>query len=285
MSFLADIFTGGGQGSGTGRSEQFSREGVQEIRRLLGQTQADFDPFIQAGTRQLPGLERGATVGGLDETLAQIFSSDTFGALRDERTRAVQGGLSAGGLTRSGTATRELSQIPVDIGLQLEQLLTGRSQQLAGQGLGAASNLGSLRGQAGGQIGNLLGGQAGIEGQATLAEKERRQQQSLASQNLFLPGIGKGIGSGLEKAGFAQLATFFSDPTLKENVVKIGEIGPLNLYEWDWIERAKGTLIEKCPNIGFMANEVKEIFPELVKEYCGYQVLFIEPLLDRLEAV
>ena len=171
---------------------RFTQLGIDELR-----------PFAQAGVDQLGALTQGTTAGGLDERLASIFNTDTFGSLVDERTRAVQGQLGAGGLTRSGTAIQEAANIPTEIGLAIEQLLTGRSQGLAQQGLGAT----------GGIVGQL-----GQQGQASASGILSDAQAGSAAVSQILS-----IGSAL----------LFSDPRLKTNVEKISEIGPLGLYEWD----------------------------------------------------
>ncbi len=89
--------------------------------------------------------------------------SGFFDALKNERMRAVQSQLGAGGLTRSGTALQEIADVPTDLGMQIEQMLYGRQGNLAqiGQGaeqslysggINAASGLGQLGAQTAGNI-------------------------------------------------------------------------------------------------------------------------------------
>ncbi len=101
--------------------------GIDELRRQFDLSREDlqgvqeqFQPFVEAGTGALGDLQQGATAGGLEERLAQIFSGESFGALRDERTRAIQGQLGAGGLTRSGTAIESAANIPTELGFAIE---------------------------------------------------------------------------------------------------------------------------------------------------------------------
>ena len=96
-----------GKSKGAQTSAVADQQATAELRRQFNQTRSDLLPFIEAGARQLPSLEAGATLGGLDEVLGQIFGSENFQNLRNERTSAVQGQLAAGGLTRSGTALQE----------------------------------------------------------------------------------------------------------------------------------------------------------------------------------
>ena len=138
FSGLGEFFGFGGAGK---------RAATQQIQaQQKGQRQAErrLRPFEQAGVDQLGALEEGTTAGGLDERLGRIFDTDSFSRLLAERTRAVQGALSAGGLTRSGTAVEELSAIPTDLGFQIEQLLTGRSRGLVDQGFTAGQDLAGI---------------------------------------------------------------------------------------------------------------------------------------------
>ena len=74
----------------------------------------------------------------------------------------------------------------------------------------------------------------------------------------------------------------FSDPRLKANLKKLGSIGGLSLYQWDWKPEFKGTLVDKCPTVGFLSTEVREIHPDLVMEYAGLDVVNYPELLARL---
>ena len=241
---------------------------TNEIRRQFNITQEQLKPFIEAGERQLPILEDRSTVGGLDAILGEIFGSENFQNLRDERTRAVEGQLAAGGLTRSGTALEEAAAVPTDLGFIIEQMLTGRSSAIAGQGQGSAVQLGNFGAQSSGNIANLLSQTGNARSSGILAD-----QQSRAS----------GIQNTLNTAATVA-SIFFSDPSLKENVEEIGELHGLKLYQWDWIEATKDTMIEKCSTIGFMADEVKSKFPQYVHDFAGFMMIDYPELITELEA-
>ncbi len=239
--------------------------GTQELRRQFDVTQANIDPFIRAGTGALGGLVEGTTAGGLDERLGRIFDSDIFGNLVQERTRAVEGGLAAGGLTRSGFGVGELAKVPQDIGLAIEQLLTGRLSNLAVSGQNAAVGLGGLGSTASQGIANLT---------------------SQAGQNIASGLIGQGQAEAAQQQQTLQIAAtaasiFFSDPALKDNVEEIAKIHDLTLCQWDWIEEA-GDIIKECGTIGFLADEVKEKYPKHVGEYGGFMVIDYPSLLNEL---
>jgi len=211
-------------------------------------------PFTEAGAAQLPGLAAGATVGGLDERIAELLSSDTFGSLIGGRERAVQGQLAAGGLTRSGLGLQSAAAVPQELALQLEQMLTGRSQGLANTGLGAAGGVADLfRNQ----------GEAVSSGIVTDAETSAAFGSNIAN-------LAAGI--------------FFSDERLKENVIEVANVDGLAVVEWDWIPQTKDTIIAGCPNIGFLAQDVKARYPEFVGEYAGWLFVDYENLMRKLQS-
>ena len=57
----------------------------------------------------------------------------------------------------------------------------------------------------------------------------------------------------------------------------------LKIYQWDWIEDVKDTVVSKFGTIGFMADEVKEKFPEFIGEFGGFMTINYSGLLDKLE--
>lgn len=297
---------GGADKSASEAAEQqriFNEKAQAELRRQLGVTTENLDPFLQAGQGQLEALQQGTTAGGLDERLRELFNTDIFGGLVDERTRAVEGQLSAGGLTRSGTALQEAARIPTGLALDLERQLFGRSQNLVNLGQQTGVQLGQFGANAAGGIANLFGGSGqaiagGIIGDAQA--KQRRDQQLLAT---LTGGLKGGIGVGREfglfneslpagAQGPTQLNTvgkvlsgfgFFSDPSLKENVEELGEMFDLKVYKWDWVKAAKGTIIESCMNVGFMADEVKGKYPHHVSKFCEFLVIDYPGLIRELK--
>lgn len=267
MSFILDAFSGSDAGSEAGDFQiDFNQQAIDEVRKQLGITQENIAPFLDAGTGALPDVIQGTSAQGLDTRLAEIFNTDIFGSLVEERGRAVQNQLAAGGLTRSGGGLLEAARVPTDIGLALEQLLSGRSTNLAGSGQNAALGLGSLGANSSNIISELLqsSGKAGSSGIITDA-----QSQAQASQNILNTAIAAG--------------TFFSDPALKMNAEEIGKINDLTVYQWDWVKEVRGSIIQESMGIGFMADEVQEKYPEYVGNYGGFKLIKYTELLSTLE--
>jgi hypothetical protein len=268
----------------------FNEQAQGELRRQLGVTTERLEPFFQAGREQLPALTQGTTAAGLDERLGGIFDTDIFKSLVDERGRAVQGQLSAGGLTRSGGALQEAANVPTDVGLFLENLLTDRSRGLAGAGQQTGVQLGRFGETAAGRIADLFSQSGKAVSSGILGDAEARIAQgdrllsTFSGAGNILGNIGKGFNVGGAAGTALKVAGFFSDRRLKKNIKKIGSLDILNVYQWDWVEGTKGTMIEMCADIGFMADEVEQKFPQLVSKFCGFKVIDYPSLLNELEA-
>jgi hypothetical protein len=263
LSNIVGTFTGGpgakAARQAAGVQSAASEEAIRVLQEQLGITREQFAPFIEAGRGAVPGVEAASTVGGLDQIINQIMGGEAFGGLVEERQRGIEGTLAAGGLSRSGAAIEEGARIPTDLAFQLEQLLTGRKQNLAGTGLTAVS-------QEAGQAGNLTqqiiqsitgGAQATASGILGAA-----QSRTAGIQNLL--NLGGTLGSAAIK---------FSDPRLKQNIKKIGKVGPLDLVEWDWIPDLGDSFVKTFPTVGYLSTQVKEYFPHHVGEFGGYDVI------------
>ena len=296
-------------------ANRLSQQGIEELRRQFDVTQQNVDPFIQAGIGQLGALEEGTTAEGLGARLERIFNTGALDPLIEQRTRAAQGALSAGGLTRSGTAVEELSAIPQELGFAIESLLTGRSTNLAQAGQSAALGLGQIGGSSAANIANLFSGQGSQLFQGINADAQR--SSDLFSDVLGFAGtvggaalggpLGASLGSSLAGSfsgggggggapgGLPSIpgigsslrntqGTFFSsDRGLKENIEPIGKIGPLTLYQWDWIPETKDMIINTFPTMGFVYDEVKQLFPEFTKVLCGFGSVNYRGLLEKIE--
>lgn len=270
-----------GKGKGAGEDAAAlqaaaNMQAINEIRRQFNITSENVDPFIQAGLEALPGVQEASTVGGFGSRIAEILQGGSLDPLIDQRTQAVQGQLAAGGLTRSGQGLTDIAAIPADLAFDLENILFGRQTGLSEGGRTTALGLGSLGQQAAGTQANLFSeiGQAQASGSLLDAQTEA---------------------AALEQAGQVVgtvLPLIFSDPNLKENVEPIFEVEfnetpekNLTIYMWDWIKEAENTIVDICPQIGFMADEVEEKYPQYVSEYCGFKQVDIDSLLKELEVI
>jgi len=187
INLLSQIFGGGGSTRAGGQAAQAETAGNQEaIDALIKQldiSRLDVDPFIQAGQHALPGVIAGTTAQGLDARLARIADTDIFGTLLGERERASQSQLAARGQRFSGEGARAAAEIPTDLLLQLEELLTQRGTGLAGSGQNAALGLGSLGARSAGNIGNLFSRSGQSQGAGIITDAQARASQSQQTLN------------------------------------------------------------------------------------------------------
>lgn len=223
-----------------------------------------FDPYYNAGLTGLEGFAGASTAQGLDQMLASIMSGDAFPGLMDARRQEVESMLASSGLRRSGEAIDAAAAIPTDLALTLEGILTGRQGQLAESGFAAGSNIADLTAQVAQAIAS---GILGVHAQDIQSDANRES-------NLF-----DLAGSILSGGG---LSSVFSDPSLKENIRVMGKIGPLDLVEWDWIEDAKGTMVENMPTRGVLSTQVREHYPAFVSTFGGFDVIDYKGLYNHL---
>lgn len=213
----------------------------------------------------LAGLEGGE--GSQQQLIDQARMSPLYQAIIGQsqageetilRNQAVTGGL------RSGASIGQLT----DYGQQLENqaLLQSYNQQL-GQLQGLAqlpSNVNQIAAQQSG-IGQTLA-------QGQVAAAQARQQGGLSA--LIAPATQLG-------AAYLSGGTTLSDTRLKDNVKLIAptSIDGIGKYSWTWNEKSGKTGDDE----GYLAQEVEQVFPELVVEGDdGYKRIYKEELEEIL---
>ncbi len=205
-------------------------------------------------------------------------SGSAFSALREDRERAAQGQLAAGGLTRGDPGGSEIAGIGGDLALALEDQLFGRQAGLANQGLNATSNLAGLRMGQNQNRANLINQRGQIVANGLRGEAEAQSSGILGDAQADAAGRQNNVNTALTAAGI-----FFSDPRLKQNMEPIGRIADLTLYEWDWIPEVVGTIVTTEMMTGFNADEVKALYPHHVEEWGGFNVINYPTLLEELQ--
>lgn len=127
----------------------------------------------------------------------------------------------------------------------------GQTQFNAGQLTGAgAINTAARQGQFGQNFASNVGNLA-VQGGQARASGIFGQQQAMAQQK-----------QGQQQAA-ATIFSSFSDPKLKDNIVKVGTANGFNWYNWTWNKLAN-TLGLQGESQGVMADEVRHIRPDLV---------------------
>ena len=226
------------QQQGTDRAIDVQSDQFQQILGLLGPSieGGDLARQQQLGLLGLLGPEaQQAAQNQFQESPGQQF-------IRERQQRALVrnqaaiGGL-GGGNIKTALQEQAAGFASQDFGNQFNRL-----SALSGAGQTAAGNVGQFGQASASNIGNLINRGASAQASGILGGAQANQQ----------------LMSGLLTAGMA-----FSDSKLKDNITKIGKIGILNVYEWTW----KTTGLD---DVGFIAEEIKEHFPDIVEEHNGF---------------
>lgn len=177
----------------------------------------------------------------------------------------------------------------------IEMNSAGQQGQLMVQGGNALGqgiiNAGNAQGQS--LVDSAYYQGAGITGAANAqAEGIMQSAQNQTNSMNAIGSIGGGIFGGMmggpagAQAGSAiggQLGNiFFSDERLKVNMERIGEIGGLSLYEWDWLYPDE---IGMEMSLGFKAQEVKEKYPEYTYQIGNFLAIDYPALTNHLDSL
>ncbi len=249
--------------TGASAAERDAKQAAEQQADQYNQFYEMMKPAIEFGTQSLKGLGQYSTADGLNNLYQSISGSGLANSMIQDQQDAAGQALASAGLRRSGVAAREAAQIPTDVIAQLMQTIMGNQQNMASLGLG--------------QGGAALGALGGI-GNAN-ASYNQAAQAGVQHRGGVMGGLLQGAGS--------IIGGLFSDRRLKTNERVIGKIGPLSLYEWDWVEGAEAQL-GAVMKTGFMADEVAEHYPQHVHpvEVSGVELLTVNysALLRSLEA-
>jgi hypothetical protein len=293
-----------------GAQTQAAEMGIEEQRRQFNAVQELLKPYVSAGTTALGGFEPYQQAGAGAVPILQQYAAAGAPALEQQQAliglrgpEAQQAAISAierspgfqsqvklgeeallqrasatGGL-RGGNIQAALAQFRPQM-LQREiETQYGRlgglagvggtvAQQLANAGMGSTELLARL-GQAsatgtgvaaqtsGSNIANLMQQQGAAQAGAEMA----KGQAMAGIFNLPAQFLGMQYGAKVGTPGFGSI---FSDRRLKRNITKIGtRPDGLGVYEFEYVWGGGR-------QIGLMAQEVQEVYPDAVGEAGGY---------------
>lgn len=155
------------------------------------------------------------------------------------------------------------AQIDAEISRIANQNIADQNQinaLLSASGMGQGM-FGTTTTQTGGGPSALQSGLGGALAGAGLA--------NALGMSAFTPAMGAGIGGGLGLLGL------LSDRRLKQDIKRIGtHANGLPIYSWNWNSEAKDKGFDIYPTEGFMAQEVKEVYPQHVYTHpSGFMML------------
>jgi len=258
-SFAKGLFGAPGVARDASRAQQggFNR-GIDVQNNQFSQILELLGPSIEGG--DLARQQQLALLGLLgpeaqQEAQNQFQESPGQKFIRDRQERALVRNQSAIGGLGGGNIRTALNEQQAGFALQDQQNQFNRLSSVSSAGQNAATNIGQFGQNSANSISDLLA-------------------QSGNAQATGIFGAQQGRSANAQQA--IQLGTaLFSDSKLKENIKKIGKIGVLNVYEWKW----KTTGLD---DVGFIAEEVKNHFPDLVEEHNGYLRVDYEIAIQRV---
>ena len=145
-----------------GRTVRASERAARTMGEMFDRTQANLQPFTDAGNSMLPGLSRTATPGGaLDYATAYAPMSEALNrpAIED-RMRDVNSQLGASGMRRSGFGVETAADIEGDAHmsflLSLQSFMNQRQQRIAEFGINSGMKLSRLGQDSAERTGDML---------------------------------------------------------------------------------------------------------------------------------
>lgn len=205
-------------------------------------------------------------------------------ALRETTQQLAQRGLSGSGMEAQALTSMAMQSAGqrATIRASTDQQAAEKKLQFLGIGLGQGTNmLGTIAGQsqtvgtaASTASSNVL--QGGIaQGNILNQYAMQNLQGSYGMTNALLQASGSVL-SGLAAGGF------FSDEQLKENIQFVQAVGPINFYQWDWTPEAIAIGAGDQDTYGVLAQEVAEIYPDVVINNGNYLTVDYQKLYSRL---
>ena len=258
-------------------AEQLKTTGQEQVG-LIGeagqQAGALFDPFAQIGQQ---GIEQAGFATDPNAQFNFLQNNPLFQMGLDNANTQTNQMAAARGRLSAGDTLQQLNQNAMLVGQPLINQQKNAIQNQLTMGQGAANQQANLlTGTAGNQagmamanqanVGNLLGSAAAATAAGHVAAKNAKSAGAAGLLN-----VASGIAGGMSGAGmFApDELTMFSDPSLKDNIVKIGVDNGHNIYSWDWNDKAYNLGLAGSSS-GVMADEVKAKNPEAITMDRGF---------------
>ena len=223
-----------------------------------------------------------AAQGGVDNASFLTDSNEQFDFLQNNplfkmgldnaneqtlKMSAAQGRLSSGDTLQQLTNNSLLAASPL-INNQKQSI-----SDLLTMGQNTAANQGSILQNTATNAGNLATGAAASQAAGLVGAANAKSAGASNLMNLGGAFAGSKVGGGLIDKGINAITGLFSDPSLKENIKKVGSENGYNTYTWDW-NLAANDIGLTGSDTGVMADEVKLITPDAVKIHdSGYMMV------------
>lgn len=282
-----------GANMAAGKSASAANKATAAQQGMFDTTQANLSPYIAQGDAannllqsQLPSLSSPVT---LNQT--QLQQTPGYQFALTQGLKSAQNSAAARGLGVSGAAEKGAEQYATGLAdqtyqQQFQNALTNKQNsynELTGAtqiGANAAAGLGQISAQVGSNEAQTIQNAGNAQAQGILGASNSLGGglQNAFYANKILGNSNNGLwgnASGYNSAGtnFYDAGTFdasaaasglpWSDVRLKENIVKIGHENGFPIYEFSYLWSPK-------KYIGVMAQEIKQMLPNAVKNINGY---------------
>jgi hypothetical protein len=241
-----------------------------------------FDPYAQLGQS---GIDQAGFLTDPNQQFDFLQNNPLFQMGLDNANQQTLGNAASRGRLSSGDTLQQLTNNSLLTAQPLIQDQKNSIANLLNFGTNAATNQGNILLDQGQTTANSANNAVGAQAQGILNSGNAIAGGQFGSANALADGITNAanaratgvIGEANARGQKAQnileigtdVASYFSDPLLKTNIVKTGKQNGFNIYTWDWNELAnKLGLTGK--GAGVMANEVQAVMPEAVITEQGY---------------
>lgn len=133
---------------------------IASTEKLYGQTKDSLNPFIQLGTEAIPGVKNLLGIGpeGANGMQAALEATPGYKFTRDQGLRAVQSRAAASGLAESGPSFKGAAEYATGLADSTYEKRLADYFGVLGSGANAASSLAGFTANASGQLNQLIGG-------------------------------------------------------------------------------------------------------------------------------
>lgn len=188
---LFDIFGGG---------KDPSKDAMKYLNQVPGTVKPYYDPFIQAGQRQLPGLEEqyAGLISNPGQMLNQIGSgyqqSPGYEFALQQALQGAQHSAAAGGMAGSPMAQQQSMQLANDIASQDYQRYLQNALGLYGTGLSGSQGLYNMGYGASDTLAQLLAGNLGSQASLGYAGGANKNMMNLGTLGALTGGASSFFG-------------------------------------------------------------------------------------------
>ena len=235
---------------------------------------ADYQALTQQNLAGFQGNVIDPTMAAMDRRYAQERVGQSAnvigsGAFDSSRRAVFEGEREAGRDVQMAQTLANLNRQGYDAASAQTMQQLGMGQQALGQSAAGLMGVGSAQQ-------SLTQADLAAQYQEFIREQNYPLQQlgALTAGAGAIPG-GLGTQTTVEKPGLAEIlsaigaagqgAAAASDPRLKDNVQHIATSNGIRYYRWTWNDLAKELGLDTTPPTGVMADELQEIYPDLVQ--------------------